>query len=436
MSDPQASVSQLRSKRPGTAWAAFVFGVPLAAGILWLVHLGPLQGTLAQRYLQHPVEYAELLLFCCAVAVLGAKAWHYLRERAACRSEVLPPWDGKPVAVEEASKLLAGLAQLSRRLQQTYLVRRAAAVLEFLRSRGSANDLDDQLRSLADADGLAQDESYSLTRFITWAIPILGFLGTVLGITEAVAGVTPEQLENELNKVTEGLALAFDTTALGLVLTMIVMFLSFLVERAEQGILEAVDHFADRELAHRFERGGIEDQGVRGEVVALVRQNTQALLQAVEQVVRKQAEVWAGTFEPWMKQLEQVRAETEQQLNQKLTTALEAALERTLETHARRLSALEKQTADHLAALMEKPGPALAAALAPFARALTTQTEALTQLQASETQMVALQEILGRQLASAADALQGVERRVFGSELRIRLEAPAENRRTKPGLAA
>src|SRR5205085_5071560 len=121
--------------------------------------------------------------------------------------------------------------------------------LDFLKNRGSARGLDDQLRALADEDALALDGSYSLTRFITWAIPILGFLGTVLGITGAISGVTPEVLENSLSTVTDGLALAFDATALGLALTMTTMFLSFLVERAEQNILASVDRFVENQLA-------------------------------------------------------------------------------------------------------------------------------------------------------------------------------------------
>ncbi|MEI2659369.1 MAG: MotA/TolQ/ExbB proton channel family protein [Bifidobacterium adolescentis] len=52
-----------------------------------------------------------------------------------------------------------------------------------------------------------------LIRTITWAVPILGFLGTVIGITMAIANITPDQLESSLGEVTAGLAVAFDTTA-------------------------------------------------------------------------------------------------------------------------------------------------------------------------------------------------------------------------------
>src|SRR5262249_4484479 len=154
-----------------------------------------------------------------------AKLFALRAERRALRAGVLPRWDGQAVAVEEAPRLLARLAAVPSRLRNTFLYQRVAAVLDFLACRKSADALDDQLRALADNDAMALDASYSLTRFITWAIPILGFLGTVLGITGAISGITPEVLEKSLSGVTDGLALAFDATALALSLTMTTMFL-------------------------------------------------------------------------------------------------------------------------------------------------------------------------------------------------------------------
>src|SRR4029079_2172261 len=152
----------------------------------------------------------------------------------------------------------------------------------------------------------------------------------VLGITQSIQGVTPEVLEKNLSQVTDGLALAFDATALGLFLTMITMFLSFLVERREQGTLDAVDAYVDRHLAHRFERGGAEG----GAFVTVVRQHTQVLVKAMEQLVQRPAEVWAKTFE----QADKQRTEAEARLQQRLAGAVEAALEKTSEAHARRLA--------------------------------------------------------------------------------------------------
>jgi biopolymer transport protein ExbB/TolQ len=381
-------------------------GLPLAAGILYVIHFGPLRETVARRYVSHPVECVEVIMFCGALGALGAKLLRNWAERGACRREILPPWDGQALPVTEASKLLSGLSQLPRSLRNTLIVKRAGAVLDFLCSRGSATELDDHLRTLADNDSLALEGSYSLTRFITWAIPILGFLGTVLGITGAISGVTPEVLEKSLSTVTDGLALAFDATALALALTMVTMFLSFVVERTEQGILEAVDRYADRELAHRFERSGKDE----GEFVGVVRRNTQVLLQAVEQLVQRQTALWAKAIE----EANQRRLEAEQRQQDRVAAALTQALQQTLETHARQLAALEKQTLDGSAALVQQIA-ALAAtvretgreqqrSLEQVARGLAGQVEALTRLHEGDKQLRRLEQSLNQNLATLASS--------------------------------
>jgi biopolymer transport protein ExbB/TolQ len=399
--NPSTPGGGARVRRCSTTVAAFVLGLPLAAGALGVLY-GPLKGTPAFRYVEHRVECVEVVMFCCALGTLGAKLWQNVFERRALRAGAVPAWDGRPAAVSEAPKLLAGLNRLARRAQNTYLVQRVSNVLEFLCQRQSAAGLDDHLRGLADADALALEGSYALTRFITWAVPILGFLGTVLGITGAISNVSPEVLEKSLSGVTGGLAFAFDATALALGLTMVTMFCSFLVERQEQGVLDAVDLYVDRQLAHRFQRAGADT----GPVAEAVRQNAQAVLDAMGQLVQRQADVWAQTI-----------AETEKRSAEgqaRLTGALEAALERTLHTHAQRLAALEQQAVEQGARLLEQM-TALAgvvrdtareqqAALTRVAEGIAAQAAVLGNLQRGEENLVHLQAVLHQNLAVLAGA--------------------------------
>jgi predicted nucleic acid-binding Zn-ribbon protein len=410
MSVPQPSLpSELRARtesRTRTTLAAFFVGLPMAAGILCLIHLGPLRDTVVRRYVRHPLECVEVVMFCAALGALGAKLVRYVTERRACLTTIVPPWDGKAVPASAAAKLLPDLQKLPGYLQSTVMVRRVSAVVDFLCRRGSALELDDQLRALADTDALALEGSYSLTRFITWAIPILGFLGTVLGITAAISGVTPEVLEHSLSTVTDGLALAFDATALALGLTMITMFASFVVERAEQSILDCVDRYADRELAHRFEREGAQES----EFFEMTHRNTAILLEAVEKIIERQAALWSEALQ----ESERRRVQAEQQQQERLTTALEAALEKTLETHARRLAALEKQMLEHgggivgelagLANAMQANSREQQASLAQVTQAVAAQVEALASLQEGDKHLRRLQETLNQNLATLAGA--------------------------------
>ena len=396
-------------RRTHTTVAAFAVGLPLAAAVLFGVRFGAEHLAVLRElghYVSNAVECVEVVLFCCAVSALAAKVLGNRTERRACRAEVLPPWDGRPVPAADAPKLLAALKRAPRSLLNTYLGQRVAGVLDFLFQRGAADDLDDHLRTLADNDVAALEGGFALTRFITWAIPILGFLGTVLGITTAIHGATPEVLEKSLSTVTDGLSYAFDATALALALTMIVMFLSFLVERDEQGVLDAVDRYVDRCLAHRFQRIGADV----GPFVQAVRENGQALQESVGGLVQRQAELWAETVAAIERRSEEAHARPREQLIE----ALEKGLEKTLDAHARRLAALEAKAVEQTARLMEQmtalaaavrdTGREQQAALVRVAEGVSAQAAAIGRLQEGENNLVHLQAVLHQNLAALASA--------------------------------
>jgi biopolymer transport protein ExbB/TolQ len=400
------SFSPAGPRRAGSTLATFVIGLPMAALVVGVVHFGPLREIPLSRYLEYPVQWAEVTFFCCAIGGLLVKLLALPAERKACRAELLPRWDGKPVPVDQASVMMASVDRQPARIRGTFMARRVHAVLEFICQRRSVADLDDQLRALADSDAIAHDHGYSLIRLITWAMPILGFLGTVVGITGAIGGVTPEVLEQSLSQVTGGLAEAFDATAVALSLTMATMFLTSLVERQEQSLLETVDNFIDRSLAHRWQR----DPADHAPVLAAVQNCTKAMTTSVEAVVQKQADVWAKALaEP-----ERRAIQAQEHMLQQLFAGLKQAMEQTLQTHAQRLAALEQHSMQTTAQLMQQlanlavvvrdAGREQQASLARVAEGIAGQTAALSRLQEGESHLVHLQAVLHQNLAAIAGA--------------------------------
>ena len=398
-----------RGRRSGNTFAAFLIGIPLAVAVLGYAFYGPLPPNIREivvRYLSHSVEQVEVILFCCALGTLVVKLCGTLTEKRALRNELIPAWDGKPIPAKEAPKLLAALKRQPSGLQQTQLGQRCHAVVEFICQRRNAAELDDHLRTLADNDAMALESSYALTRFITWAMPILGFLGTVLGITGAIAGITPEKLENSLSSVTDGLALAFDATALALGMTMVTMFCTFLVEKIEQGVVEAVDQIVDRELAHRFERAGTE----QGPFLDAVRHNTQILLDATGQLVQRQAEMWSRSLE----EIDRRSAAAQAQQQKQLVAALETAIGSSLQQHAQRLASLEKQSFEQTTALLKQltnlanavreTGREQQAALIRVADSVADQAAVLGQVQSSEQHLLQSQTLLQQNLHTLAQS--------------------------------
>lgn len=106
----------------------------------------------------------------------------------------------------------------------------------------------------------ASESSYSVPRILVWAIPLLGFIGTVVGISKAVNGFSGflqdagdvEQIKEGIGTVTGGLAVAFDTTLLALLLSVLVMIPLVLIERYESRLLLGIDIFINDKLLPRL----------------------------------------------------------------------------------------------------------------------------------------------------------------------------------------
>lgn len=129
------------------------------------------------------------------------------------------------------------------------LARRYAKLIAVWNKTGSSAKVEALLDNETEAFDLALRSSYALPRILIWSIPILGFIGTVVGIGESVSGFQGflskaddiDVLRDGLVNVTSGLGTAFDTTFLALLISIIVVLPVTLAERLEQRILTKID---------------------------------------------------------------------------------------------------------------------------------------------------------------------------------------------------
>lgn len=99
---------------------------------------------------------------------------------------------------------------------------------------------------------------YNVLKYLTWLLPTLGFIGTLIGISLALAsaGTLPdlsdqEALEEWINALTSGLGVAFYTTLVALALSAVLMLLSNLASGKEERALNdtgqyCLDHLINR----------------------------------------------------------------------------------------------------------------------------------------------------------------------------------------------
>jgi biopolymer transport protein ExbB/TolQ len=99
------------------------------------------------------------------------------------------------------------------------------------------------------------DLRYNMIRYITWLIPSLGFIGTVIGIMLALnyagdrANVESPEM---LYQVTERLGVAFSTTLVALVMAAILVFLQNLIQGREENMLNKSGQYCLDNLINRL----------------------------------------------------------------------------------------------------------------------------------------------------------------------------------------
>jgi hypothetical protein len=145
--------------------------------------------------------------------------------------------------------------------KSTFIWRRMHDAFDYVVRKTGSESLDTHLRYLADIDAARMNTSYGIPRFLCWAIPTVGSLGTVLGIGLAISSLsilTPapdaqgaSAAAQVLTGATASLALAFDSIVLALALSIILMLLKFTCEQIESHLLDAVEEQTDRELTQR-----------------------------------------------------------------------------------------------------------------------------------------------------------------------------------------
>ncbi len=276
-----------------------------------------------QRYFcGHPLEYVTSAMFFIGMGILSAKLVSLPGERRAIRSIAeLATKGGWATRKSSSNEVVDSISSWQKHnhllgFARTALARRLTEVLHYVRNREDGSGLEDHLRYLAD---LASDrllQSYSLIRTVTWAVPIMGFLGTVVGITMAIANVTPEQLDSSLPEVTSGLAVAFDTTAQALGMSMILVFGTFLIERGEQNNLNEIEQFGIDQLV----------PSLTTETAAAQATGIPALTDWTAQMLTQQTEFWnrhlMSLQTDWAQSLTQQTDTLAQALNQETQQTL------------------------------------------------------------------------------------------------------------------
>jgi len=317
----------------GNAVVATLLGAALNAGFYALVFTAPWE-PLKRYFLGHPVAIAATLLFWFAVAVLFTKwldVMTQVKQMGAIRDEdLLPPegnespaqrWLAENDAGHVSEQWLQDIACLPEPTRRNRLVSRLEELLTRQSQRGTTKHLADDLRELSGRDADAAHDSLGLVRIIIWAIPMLGFLGTVIGITQTLGGLDFANGNAAVQNLKSGLYVAFDTTALGLVLSVVAIFLQFPIERGEQRLLSEID----ARVGHLVSASLPSDETSDNQT-ALIADLCRGVQAAVAESLDNQTRLWAKTIDEAQQHWHAVQEDSANKISEALERTLLPAL--------------------------------------------------------------------------------------------------------------
>jgi len=164
------------------------------------------------------------ILMIWALAIMGYKGRTTLRESRMLTMPLVSVSEGTRILPDDAGQLLRPLQSLPGGQQDYLLPRALVTALSRFQVTSSVEAATEATYKICEAESSRLDSELSMVRYITWAIPSIGFIGTVRGIGAAL-GQAHKAMEGDIAGVTASLGVAFNSTFVALVISIVVMFL-------------------------------------------------------------------------------------------------------------------------------------------------------------------------------------------------------------------
>jgi len=163
------------------------------------------------------------VLMLWAMAIMGYKTRIALREKSMLEMPLISITEGTRILPGDAGQLARPLQSLQEEQQSFLLPRALQSALSRFEVTSSVQSATDAVNTVCEAENSRLDSELSMVRYITWAIPSIGFIGTVRGIGAAL-GQAHEAMQGNIAGVTASLGVAFNSTFIALLISIVVMF--------------------------------------------------------------------------------------------------------------------------------------------------------------------------------------------------------------------
>jgi biopolymer transport protein ExbB/TolQ len=201
--------------------------------------------------LKDPEQESEFVLAVWSLFIMSQKVRRALRERRLLGRQLLDLQSGTSVLPEDVREYARPLQEIAPP-DRDYLVPRA--MLAALQRFGSTRNIQDAaaaVKDLCESESDRLDSELSMVRYIIWAIPSIGFIGTVRGIGIAL-GEAQNAVKGDVLGVTAALGTAFNSTLVALLISVLIMLLAHQLQLLQERLVLDAQAYTERNLLSYF----------------------------------------------------------------------------------------------------------------------------------------------------------------------------------------
>ena len=180
-------------------------------------------------------ESCFVLMFW-ALAIMGYKAKAILDERALLDVELIPIAEGMRILPEDTREFARQVQALPDKGQRMLLPRALLNALRRFNTTRNIQDVSSSSNTIFESEADRLESELSMIRYISWAIPSIGFIGTVRGIGEALAQAD-KAVQGDISGVTQSLGVAFNSTFIALLISIFLMFLVYQLQLLQERLV-------------------------------------------------------------------------------------------------------------------------------------------------------------------------------------------------------
>jgi biopolymer transport protein ExbB/TolQ len=250
------------SHRPAREWLLLILALLLVGGVvapLWQF-LGGMESReqlLARwtperltRLFLGPEQVACYVCFVWAALILQSRYREVWHQRTAFRMELLPTEEGARILPEDARPLARKVEHVTIR-RPFILANMIRLGLGKYAISKAAPDVAEVVRNQADVELSRLVSGLATVHYLAWAIPAIGFVGTVRGLGGAFGADAPT-IEAFTAQAKDQLKIAFDCTLVALLLSLVLMYLVNVVQRAEETLVVDAQEYCQEHLLLRL----------------------------------------------------------------------------------------------------------------------------------------------------------------------------------------